>query len=133
MVRHWRNSSFSGNSCDAGDGLDIGIAAIRTLDKTIRTQRAGAQYALLQRPVSESTISNVKYSGAFGEKTLAGSFDINPDTSGAGCGVSGRSEGEQQRCGNQGFHGSVLPFTPWTKLAVGKIDSITRPVQGTEE
>lgn len=95
--------------CDAGDGLDIGIAANRAFDATTRTQRAGAQYPLLQRRISKSASANAKHFSAFGEKPFAG-LDSSSDTSGAGFGVTGRGEGKQQASSNQGFHGTPFCF-----------------------
>lgn len=101
-------SAIERNLCDASDGLDIGIAANRAFDATMRTDRAGAQYPLLQRWVPESTSSNVKHFSAFRVKAAVGSNGIDFDTSGAGFGMSGGSKGKQHRCSNQGFHGNSL-------------------------
>lgn len=89
---------------DAGDGLDGGITGHDTFDVTTRTDRASAQYPLLQRRVFENTSANAKLLVALGVKPVAGLYDVNPDTPGAGFGMGGRDKGEQQRCGNEGFH-----------------------------
>jgi hypothetical protein len=91
-------------SSDAGDGLDLVVTTKRAFDATTRTHQTSAQYPLLQRRVSESTISNAEYFVAFDEEALVGSLDINSDASGAGFGVTERGKGKQQASGNQGFH-----------------------------
>ena len=90
-------------SSDAGDGLDISIAADNAFDATTRTHRAGAQYPLPQRRVSESAPANAKHSSAFREKSFAG-LDVDLDRSGAGFGVADRGKGKQQANGDEGFH-----------------------------
>lgn len=101
---------FASFSSDAGDGLDVSIAAEKAFDAATRTHRAGAQYSLLKRSAELAT-SDVEYFLAFDVQPFVILHDVNSDASGAGCriaGVGGNGVNKQQSDENKCFHGEYI-------------------------